>query len=171
MATLPFALAGGIWLMLAARAQPVRGQRGRLHCAGGCCCRVRCDHAAVPEAGLAAPRRARPDQPCRSRSYPGRCRAACAPKGDDSSGHCCWFRPSCGARAPAPRSCSASPHPCRRVPYTAPVLSMRSSRLRSISCGEKKTAPKKCTSFTHSTKQVEQRLSSSMRRCSTCLVE
>jgi Cu(I)/Ag(I) efflux system membrane protein CusA/SilA len=41
-----------------AGAQPVGGQRGGFHRTGGCGGRVRRDHAALPEAGLAAARRA-----------------------------------------------------------------------------------------------------------------
>jgi hypothetical protein len=48
MATLPFALVGGIWLLWAARLQPVGGRRGRLHRAGRGGGRVRRHHAAVP---------------------------------------------------------------------------------------------------------------------------
>ena len=50
MATLPFALAGGFWLLWL------------LHCTGGCIGGVRRHHAAVPEAGLGKADRAGSDQ-------------------------------------------------------------------------------------------------------------
>ena len=82
MAALPFALIGGIWLLYLLGLQPVGGRGRRLHRAGRRRRRVRRDHAAVSEAGVA--RRgslpARPMKPtCSRRSAKARC-CACDPR-------------------------------------------------------------------------------------------
>ena len=54
MATLPFALVGGFWLVLVARALHLGRDSGRLHRAGRRRRRIRRRHARVPEAGVGA---------------------------------------------------------------------------------------------------------------------
>jgi hypothetical protein len=87
MATLPFALVGGIWLLYLLGYNLSVAGCGGFHRTGRRLGRVRRDHAAVPEAGLGANgRRARPTSRQPAGRHPRRRCAARAPQGHDGRG-------------------------------------------------------------------------------------
>ena len=88
MATLPFALIGGVWFLYLHGLQPVGGHRRGLHRAGRRGGRVRRGHAAVPEARAAATPGRRRAAVARGgrRRHPRRRGAARAAQGDDGGG-------------------------------------------------------------------------------------
>ncbi|MCK7475943.1 MAG: hypothetical protein MZV49_26120 [Rhodopseudomonas palustris] len=117
MLSVPFALVGGVWLMWVLDYNLSGRGRGRLHRAGRRGRRDRRGDADLPRPRLGRRRRrsARADgrQPTRGRPVRrgdgrrGRARAAeDDDRGRDHGRRCCR---SCGAPAPAPRSCSALP--------------------------------------------------------------